>query len=120
MANTTFNGPVRAEGGFKQITKNATTGAITKVADINGQTGGNSVVADAAKEAGKTAEAKTIQDKIDNPSKRQEQQSSISNTEKKINGSGTGLIITKDGYILTCYHVIADANEIKISTPSGH
>ena len=29
MANTTFNGPVRAEGGFKQITKNATTGAIT-------------------------------------------------------------------------------------------
>ena len=29
MANTTFNGPVRAEQGFKQITKNATTGAIT-------------------------------------------------------------------------------------------
>ena len=29
MANTSFNGPVRAEGGFKQITKNATTGAIT-------------------------------------------------------------------------------------------
>jgi hypothetical protein len=29
MANTTFNGPVRAEGGFKQISKNATTGAIT-------------------------------------------------------------------------------------------
>ena len=52
MANSTFSGPVRSEGGFKQITKNATTGAITKVADINGQTGGNSVVADAAKEAG--------------------------------------------------------------------
>ena len=30
MANTTFNGPVRAEGGFKQITKNATTGVITE------------------------------------------------------------------------------------------
>ena len=29
MANTTFNGPVRAEQGFKQISKNATTGAIT-------------------------------------------------------------------------------------------
>ena len=29
MANTTFNGPVRAKQGFKQITKNATTGAIT-------------------------------------------------------------------------------------------
>ena len=29
MATTTFNGPVRAEQGFKQITKNATTGAIT-------------------------------------------------------------------------------------------
>jgi len=29
MANTTFNGPVRSEGGFSTITKNATTGAIT-------------------------------------------------------------------------------------------
>ena len=29
MANTTFNGPVRSENGFKTITKNATTGAIT-------------------------------------------------------------------------------------------
>jgi len=29
MANTTFNGPVRAEGGFKQISKNSSTGAIT-------------------------------------------------------------------------------------------
>ena len=39
MANTTFNGPVRAEGGFKQITKNATTGAITDnyVVDSNGR-----------------------------------------------------------------------------------
>ena len=30
MANTTFNGPVRAEGGFIQISKNATTGVITE------------------------------------------------------------------------------------------
>ena len=29
MANTTFTGSVRAEGGFQTITKNATTGAIT-------------------------------------------------------------------------------------------
>ena len=30
MANTTFNGPVRSEGGFKQITKTASTGAVTE------------------------------------------------------------------------------------------
>jgi len=52
-----------------------------------------------------------IQYKIDNPTKSQEQQSSIS----KINGSGTGFIITRDGYILTCHHVIKDANQIKIT-----
>ena len=34
MANTTFNGPVRAEGGFKVISKNSTTGAVTDVASI--------------------------------------------------------------------------------------
>jgi hypothetical protein len=30
MANTTFNGPVRSEEGFKSITKNSSTGAITE------------------------------------------------------------------------------------------
>ena len=30
MANTTFNGPVRSEAGFKVITKNTDTGAITQ------------------------------------------------------------------------------------------
>jgi hypothetical protein len=35
MANTTFNGPVRSEGGFEQITKNSTTGAITTNFDID-------------------------------------------------------------------------------------
>ena len=30
MANTTFQGPVRAEGGFNVINKNTTTGAITQ------------------------------------------------------------------------------------------
>ena len=29
MANTTFNGPVRSENGFKNIIKNATTGGLT-------------------------------------------------------------------------------------------
>ena len=29
MANTTFNGPVRSENGFKTIIKNATTGGLT-------------------------------------------------------------------------------------------
>ena len=34
MANTTFIGPVRAESGFKVISKNSSTGAITDVATI--------------------------------------------------------------------------------------
>ena len=34
MANTTFNGPVRSENGFKVVSKNATTGAYTDVASI--------------------------------------------------------------------------------------
>tara|TARA_R110001583_G_scaffold5798_2_gene30769 strand:- start:1631 stop:2251 length:621 start_codon:yes stop_codon:yes gene_type:complete len=29
MANTTFSGPVRSENGFQQVSKNATTGAVT-------------------------------------------------------------------------------------------
>ena len=29
MGNSTFSGPVRSEGGFQQVTKNAATGAIT-------------------------------------------------------------------------------------------
>ncbi len=29
MGNTTFSGPVRSEGGFQSVTKNATTGAVT-------------------------------------------------------------------------------------------
>ena len=30
MANTTFSGPVRSEGGFQQVTKNNTTGTVTQ------------------------------------------------------------------------------------------
>ena len=41
MANTTFSGPVRSENGFEQITKNATTGAITTSASYGASiTGG--------------------------------------------------------------------------------
>ena len=35
MANTTFSGPVRSEGGFTTISKNATTGALTTQSSIN-------------------------------------------------------------------------------------
>ena len=41
MANTTFNGPVRSENGFEQISKNSTTGAITTNLDVD--TSGNLV-----------------------------------------------------------------------------
>jgi hypothetical protein len=43
MANTTFDGPVRSENGFKEITKNATTGAVTENISIT-YDGTNSVV----------------------------------------------------------------------------
>ena len=35
MANTTFSGPVRSEGGFEQITVASSTGAITTNLDIS-------------------------------------------------------------------------------------
>ena len=34
MANTTFSGPVRSEGGFEVISINATTGTVTTTATI--------------------------------------------------------------------------------------
>ena len=34
MANTTFSGPVRSENGFESISKNTTTGVVTKLADL--------------------------------------------------------------------------------------
>ena len=33
MGNSTFSGPVRSENGFQVVSKNATTGAITTVAN---------------------------------------------------------------------------------------
>ena len=38
MSNTTFSGPVRSEGGFQTITKNATTGAVTVTGTIGAAT----------------------------------------------------------------------------------
>lgn len=34
MSNTTFSGPVRSEGGFQTISKNATTGAVSVTATL--------------------------------------------------------------------------------------
>ena len=45
MANTTFSGPVRSENGFQQVSKNATTGAITVVS-------GNKMAVEAVGSAG--------------------------------------------------------------------
>ncbi|MBT5547163.1 MAG: trypsin-like serine protease [Desulfobacula sp.] len=58
--------------------------------------------------------AAEIQYRIEHPNQKTKQSPSISNTEKKISSSGTGFFITKDGYILTCHHVIKDAEQIKI------
>jgi serine protease Do len=38
-----------------------------------------------------------------------------SEMEQQIHGLGSGVIVTSDGYILTSYHVIADADEIKVA-----
>ena len=58
--------------------------------------------------------AAQIQYKIDHPTESQKQEPSIANTENKINGSGTGFIITRDGYVLSCHHVIKGAAKIEI------
>ena len=44
MANTTFNGPVRSEGGFQVITINGSTGAVT----VNSTYGANASVVNLA------------------------------------------------------------------------
>ena len=41
MANTTFNGPVRSENGFKMINKASTSGLITNISTINTATRDN-------------------------------------------------------------------------------
>ena len=59
--------------------------------------------------------ATEIQYKIDHRIESQEQQPLIINQDRKVTGSGTGFIITQNGYVLTCHHVIKDASEIKIA-----
>ena len=51
-----------------------------------------------------------IQQKINNP----DQKYYDNNDKSEIRGFGTGFIISKDGYLLTCYHVIDEANSIKV------
>ena len=34
-------------------------------------------------------------------------------------GAGTGIVITDDGYVVTNFHVIQNANEIKVNLPNG-
>ena len=61
MANSTFSGPVRSEGGFEQISINSTTGAVTTNLDID--TSGN---IDAGSGNIASTGALTIRQKIDN------------------------------------------------------
>ena len=61
MANSTFTGPVRSEGGFEQISINSTTGAVTTNFDID--TSGN---IDAGSGNIASTGALTIKQKIDN------------------------------------------------------
>ena len=59
--------------------------------------------------------ATKIQYRIDHSSESQKSPPSIAETDQqKVNSSGTGFIITRNGYILTCHHVIKDAKSIKI------
>jgi len=51
-----------------------------------------------------------LQDKIENRSS-----TATSETEKsQSKGAGTGFFITRDGYILTCYHVVEKANSVQV------
>lgn len=59
--------------------------------------------------------ASKIQYKIDHRHESKEESSLTSKKQKKIRGSGTGFIITKDGYILTCHHVIKDATKMEVA-----
>lgn len=45
MSNSTFSGPVRSEGGFEVISKNATTGATTTTATLGAASSVTSVTA---------------------------------------------------------------------------
>ena len=57
--------------------------------------------------------AAQIQYQIDNPPESQTQPPAKADSCKII-GSGTGFFITKDGYILTCLHVVQDGTRIEV------
>ncbi|MFP4522161.1 MAG: Do family serine endopeptidase [Fibrobacterota bacterium] len=52
-----------------------------------------------------------------NPRRRQEPQ--VEKREYRQQGIGSGVIVSKDGYILTNYHVIKGADEIEVRTNDG-
>ena len=55
-----------------------------------------------------------IQYKITQSTEPQKSDPSVSNVKKNFSNSGTGFIITNDGYILTCYHVVKDERDIRV------
>ena len=55
-----------------------------------------------------------LQHKIDKLAQSQDTENSITEKEKNLNISGTGFIITNDGYILTCFHVIENEDDVRI------
>lgn len=61
--------------------------------------------------------AATIQRKIDHPASQTEQSYPPSTTHgAQPNSSGTGFLVTTDGHILTCYHVVFRATSVKVKT----
>jgi S1-C subfamily serine protease len=59
-----------------------------------------------------------IQQEIDNHNEiyndNSDQQEAFDKKNPEIKGFGTGFIITQDGYVLTCHHVIEEANSVKV------
>jgi len=58
-----------------------------------------------------------LQYKIDNPTRASEE--NISTNTSQIKSTGTGFIITKDGYIVTCHHIIHGADSIQVKVASA-
>ncbi|MCF8131332.1 MAG: trypsin-like peptidase domain-containing protein [Deltaproteobacteria bacterium] len=61
--------------------------------------------------------ATKFQYEIDHPDKSDDHQqvnNDQQNQQKVLNGSGTGFLVTNNGYIVTCHHVIQNAEKIQI------